>query len=592
MLTSGRKAWSLSTTVRNPERLSGFLRTLCQFEGKPFNEQIQKDYQIALIQARLYRPQIIPEHISDLFNDYDVMLDWQTAETVFEAQHYNDPPMRGRQSLNPLKKLGFVKVIGVDKIIQITASGKRILENPETFQEVFFRAMLKLQFPNPLNRDFSEKIGFNIKPFIGTLKLIKELQEKTGTGITRDEFCLFVPTLLQADRISEHVKLVEAYRDRKLSALDWVIEFYQDKSIDEQNKYFKNTLDYGDNILRAFHLTGFLLVKSDTFGGEYSIQIDPTRTAQVDQLLEAFDAKAERFSSLDEYVEYLGDPDKPTLPWEQQHEIYRVLEALVQVIKQEPRVLGLIDPALLELPAPDTDTQSLMMLEAKLRQALRESTQDVLRAELRHNWQALLEIINRLSDMKKPIKLKPEDFEKFVHDLFVILDDEIYVKPNYPSDTYGNPLTHAPGNRADIEVVYQQFHLLIEVTLDCSRTQWIRETQPVMRHLKEYEDQHPDKKVYCLFLAPRIHTDTYSQFWFAVKYEYAGVRRRIVPLTVQQFRQILEPIADNIRSYDHTLFGSLLDELLAVENVENYEKWSRKIAERIELWSERHEHEN
>jgi len=41
-----RKPWSISTTVRNPDRLRGFLSILRELEGEPFTEKNQKRYQI------------------------------------------------------------------------------------------------------------------------------------------------------------------------------------------------------------------------------------------------------------------------------------------------------------------------------------------------------------------------------------------------------------------------------------------------------------------------------------------------------------------------------------------------------------------
>lgn len=51
-----KKPWSISTTVRNPERIISFLKVLANFEGEPFDEEKQVEYQIRLIQARLYQP--------------------------------------------------------------------------------------------------------------------------------------------------------------------------------------------------------------------------------------------------------------------------------------------------------------------------------------------------------------------------------------------------------------------------------------------------------------------------------------------------------------------------------------------------------
>ena len=214
-----------------------------------------KTIRLPLFQARLYRPVHIPEEFVSEFRNYEPELKWETAKQIFEAQSYEDPPMRGRQSLNPLRKLGFVKLVGSHKVVQLTASGKRVLQDKDAFQEIFFRAMLKLQFPNLLSKDFSEGEGFNIRPFTAVLRLIKEVGMSRSTGITHEDFCLFVPTLIHADRLTEHVAAIREYhsaRDKTQFILKWLQEFYHDSTLTTQSTKYKNLFDYGDNILRAF----------------------------------------------------------------------------------------------------------------------------------------------------------------------------------------------------------------------------------------------------------------------------------------------------------------------------------------------------
>ena len=44
-----KKPWSISTTVRNPDRIRGFLEVLKDFEGVEFDEKQQIKFQIALM---------------------------------------------------------------------------------------------------------------------------------------------------------------------------------------------------------------------------------------------------------------------------------------------------------------------------------------------------------------------------------------------------------------------------------------------------------------------------------------------------------------------------------------------------------------
>ena len=49
-----KKPWSITTTLRNPERLRNFLIVLKQLEGENWNSKNQIKYQILLIKERCY----------------------------------------------------------------------------------------------------------------------------------------------------------------------------------------------------------------------------------------------------------------------------------------------------------------------------------------------------------------------------------------------------------------------------------------------------------------------------------------------------------------------------------------------------------
>ncbi|MDI6833479.1 MAG: AlwI family type II restriction endonuclease, partial [Bacteroidales bacterium] len=196
------KPWSISTTIRNPERLRDFLMVLKTMEGKEFDKKNQIVYQILLIKEKIYKPTNIPEKYLDYYNNPESKLNFEIAKEIFDFQKYEDPPMRGRQSVNPLNKLGFsIARQGYGKI-KITELGNIFLQENYDLSYIFFKSLLKLQFPNPWSADFSEKDGFNIMPFIAIIKLLKKINERSeNKGLTRHEFCIFIPTLKNYDQI-------------------------------------------------------------------------------------------------------------------------------------------------------------------------------------------------------------------------------------------------------------------------------------------------------------------------------------------------------------------------------------------------------
>jgi hypothetical protein len=123
-----RKPWSISTTVRNPERLRDFLQVLKQLEGQEFTPENQVKYQVLLIQAKVYRPIRLPKAYENLFDSPDPdSISYEQAQAIFNLKEYRDPPMRGRRSVNPLNKLGFAISRAGSGRIQITELGNRFL---------------------------------------------------------------------------------------------------------------------------------------------------------------------------------------------------------------------------------------------------------------------------------------------------------------------------------------------------------------------------------------------------------------------------------------------------------------------------------
>jgi len=177
-----KKPWSITTTLRNPERIRDFLICLQPIDDCEWSLENQVKYQIILIQQRIYgygNTQFyndLTTQLIQLINDTTKEITFQQAEEIFRAKNYKDPPMRGRQSLNPLKKYGFVII--EDNKVKITQLGKLFLKEDYDFEEVFFRSFLKWQLPNLGSLHYKDGAMYDIKPFIGTLHLIDKVNSQ------------------------------------------------------------------------------------------------------------------------------------------------------------------------------------------------------------------------------------------------------------------------------------------------------------------------------------------------------------------------------------------------------------------------------
>jgi hypothetical protein len=229
----------------------------------------------------------------------------------------------------------------------------------------------------------------------------------------------------------------------------------------------------------------------------------------------------------------------------------------------------------------------------ELRRINLEIKEKIKKIKLVGNKQKLKEIIALLGERKELRKLKPEQFEKLITEALKIINDEILIKPNYPVDDDGEPISHAPGNKADIECFYEAFNAIGEVTKNLSSLQWVQEGQPVMRHLRDFENKYQDenKKIFCLFIAPRIHIDTYSTFWASVKYEYNGKPQKIIPITAEQLVMILETflrVLEEKKEITHKdIFGLLEDAIEETSSLKSFSEWADFIPDCIMEWQKR-----
>ena len=589
--------WSISTTVRNPERLRDFLRVLKQLEGSDFKSENQILYQVLLIKERLYSPTKIPTNYRALIDDFTKDIPLGVARKIFDFQRYEDPPMRGRQSANPLNKLGFSIAKDTAGVIKITSLGNLFVSPESDIGYIFFKSLLKLQFPNPWSDDFTDKKGFNIRPFIVVLHLLNKIKK-----LSREEFAIFCPTLIHFKDIDRYPKYIlklrslESKSEKDKFIKKFLKEFYGTKSLTRIQ--IDNLFDYGDNAMRYFRLTRYFRVTKQPLG-RWVIELEPARTKEIEQLLALYDGSAIKFKSVNEYIDYLSDIDKPELPWELDYEKSKdVALSLIDIVKKD--FDGLTDvlkakvaeafESIVNTDLNTLDSKGIASFVNKLRN-LRSEIIEIKRGNvLRKNINQLKNILSVFKDKKRFRELEHVEFEHMISQCLKIINDEVEIKPNCILDDEGNPIGFAPGNKADIEGYYESFNSIFEATLDVSRHQVYRESVPVMRHLRDFEGVNTGKPAFCVFVAPRVHNDTVNYFWYSVKYGFEGRKQSIVALDLAHFMDILEFFINAIeqrKNFTHRNLKTLF-ELIAsnATGKESSTSWFADVSKIIKDWQQ------
>ncbi|PKQ28692.1 MAG: hypothetical protein CVT63_01570 [Candidatus Anoxymicrobium japonicum] len=341
------KVWSFSTTIRAPERIRGFLHVLKMLEGVEYDQESQVRFQTLLIKEKKYRPTNLTEEEKTVCQDPDVAFSEEQASEIFNRQGYEDPPMRGRTSFAPLVEMGLAYVDD-ERLIRISELGKYFLSEDYDISKVFLRFLIKWQYPNPLSTHFSEVRGFNVKPFLVTLHLIKRVNElwaeegNEPVGLSNDEFNMFTATLInyediesQAQRLIEYRKAVRSRPGREQPAFkeqykhDFVAAHFDINDESAIRTQIDNLRDYGDNARRLFRLSQYLHIR----GKGHFVDLEPLRTAEITPLLSEFDGSADAFPSVEAYTDYMVNMNLPRLPWINVESLTAIAQTVVDDIK-------------------------------------------------------------------------------------------------------------------------------------------------------------------------------------------------------------------------------------------------------------------
>lgn len=586
--------WSASTTMRNPERTYSFLKTIKEVEGMPWNDETQMRLQSLLIKNRFYKPnkENLSQHQIDILEDLNYQMSYTEARDIFDSKKYTDAPMRGRTTFDPIEKLGLASLEIDSKThevrVRITELGQLFLDNRIALEDVVFSNLLKFQYPNPLSSDCRD---YNTKPFINTLRLIKKVNELCNErglkakGVSKDEFGIFVLSIKSYDEIEEKAESLLTYRKR-MSELSTDEEkqnyrtIFVERYLSNFKEPVKNTKEYADNIIRYVRLTKYIYIR----GGGYYIDLEPRRMIEIESLLEMDNGSAKSFS-LEEYKAFIGDYYSYTLPFETIEKLTKIAKDIVTEINALEHSLSL-NTSVVEI------ANNIVDLKAQI-ETLRERRISLQNLILKANYQQIDQIdsaINALKNIRK-LNMKPSvALEKWTNIALNIINDALLIKPNSPLGDDNEPIFTAPAGVPDIECFYDGFGAICEVTMLTGRDQWFNEGQPVMRHLRDFENQNRSMQNYCLFVAPALHQDTMNTFWNAVKYEYQGSRQKIIPLTIMQLIDILKGIRTarvNHRKVTKDDMKSLYESCTQLCSIPDSTQWSSFVTKQIVSWRER-----
>jgi hypothetical protein len=460
-------------------------------------------------------------------------------ENFFNGKGKNDPAWSARDRINRApKSLGFVVL---SPVISLTPAGLELVKSRRK-EEIFLRQLLKFQVPSPFHKPSANSADFWVKPYLELFRLVRHFG-----SLKFDEVMIFGLQLVDYRKFDTIVQKINKFRTAKAqhegnykrfraAYLDTELHQIYSSDIasgktktrqtndDSIAKFLKtkasNMRDYADACVRYLRATG--LVNISHMGK--SISIVPEKTQEVDYFLEHTDKEPQFIDNEKQYVTYLGNAQTPVLLTDNRELLEQKIKAEFSKIKIEK-------------------TATLQQLKAILADESEHRKEQIITAQ-----------VNAIKDYRL--------FEDINSTFGQILSNSLYdtplmlewntwramtmlnggnIKANLKFDDFGNPMSTAQGNMADIVCDYEDFGLTVEVTMQGGQRQYETEGEPVTRHLAKVK-RETNKPAYCLFIAPTINEACVAHFYALHKMNisYYGGTSTIVPLPLNVFLKMIE----------------------------------------------------
>lgn len=550
------KAWYIgNTTIRNAKRLKDGLRVLVEspLHGNLTGKANEQEF------ARL------------LHNGGVVFVNRLKDSSFIDASDV------GRKWRAALMQLGFIKPDFVNNPFTITPNGNRLLqsENLPGEQECFLRSLLAHQIPSPIE-SFPEPV---FSPLRIALEVLAKLEDKGYEAyISKDEMASIVQLTRSLDSVDETTEKINQYRiklkniEKARERKRFVQEYRESAATSTQSA---NTLnDYADSNFRYLKLTGLFLEDGR------KLRLSDNKRTLINQIL------SEEFIPLqdDQYLKTLWNGKE--LPTDDRIKAIEVIKSLVNQIKKSSNELTL--PDLYQM-----NTLDLSQLRLKLEDDLLKIDERKYALDQVDQWRDILIYLIELTKPPRKSKLIPSGeapayLEWALWRAFLAINslvNEPWEARRFRIDQEFLPIGPAPGNGPDMIFEFDDFVLVVEVTLTSSSRQEAAEGEPVRRHVANMVDEFEakGKRVYGLFIANNIDTNTAETFRIGVWYrpDDTKIALRIVPITLIQFINLFESGFNGGSNLDHRLLERIIRDCL-VESNNDAPEWKRRIDKQID----------
>lgn len=509
---------------------------------------------------------------------YDALFDADFFEGTNKAKNKN-LAARDRITRAP-KALGFVNL---KPVIRLTEAGEKLLTGKRV-HETITRQLLKFQLPSPYHTDYDHR--FFVKPYLELLRLIRDMN-----GLTKTEIALYYTQLTHIDRYADVQKRIRIYRLAKSKYTGNMKQFRSDIAVTIISNIFRekinigdfstressdtslnnllktkkqNLFDYADAFIRYINATS--LTAFDT--KQNRIIISNFRKEEVDFILKHTDRNPIIFKSSADFKNYLFATDNVMLFGDNKKNLIAKYKSYLDTK---------------EINSLDIETLKDRIEEFEER--LREENSSKIASDLK-SYSKFEDILHTYDAIKSRDVIDPPlYFEWNTWRAFEMINYALKVKGFFQSDINGYPISVAPGNTPDLIIEYDDFFLMVEVTLSSGNTQFRMECEAVARHYGVLK-KSSSKPVYCLFIAPKISESILAHIYVSNKTNtvYYGGCTNIIPIHLEQFTRLLHNAKSCKFDNSKKLLRLLTGFMSKHSNSSSESQWQESIGLLIDTW--------
>ncbi len=461
----------------------------------------------------------------------------------------------GRKWRSALNKLGFLypevpPAVGIQQneigaIDMITPNGWRLIraDTVPAMQECFLRALAAHYIPSVLEKKFNFSV---FSPLRHTLAVMLELEKQTGESrLNFVEMAIIVQLTSSDNNLGDIVTQVLELRARRLAATNKrKFDRLEREAAAVLHKYAASTFnDYADTNMRYLKATG--LVQSKGRG----LSLVPERHVFIEKLVQDTgipDSDRSYFITL---------CNGATLPTDHKDSALAVLDDLLQQIERRGIPY--------DTTGKPTDTPAdIAIIRHEIEGMLSARNEEEYATRQAIEWEEIAaymeliitrrnkKILSNGDEIEVPQTEAPAYFEWVLWRAFLAINsmaNKPYEARRFKIDQDFLPVGCAAGGGADLICEFDDFVIVVEVTLTDNSRQEAAEGEPVRRHVADlvsYYGAKSGKPVYGLFIANRIDSNTAETFRIGVWFTRTDDKMRldIIPITLMQFKIFFEAL--------------------------------------------------